>query len=276
MIFFSCFNVLISMTGLLWAKPQQEKALWTLITTGMKGLPSHSRSSCVWGTVSCTISLVFILFLVNFGIVALEERLHRLSVWAEKSQSPASPAPPAQPIPNSDMLPIIQLPLAAQVSTASVTPPALTDAQPIPDDTVSPTTQLLPQLPSVPSPPTLTNAQPIPNVSESPIVQPPVQVPSCASNPNQSSFLFPQNSGFSQNLTQSIFPTSNLDFNSNPQQSLMDLMADSLYSWPDRAQQELGDQDLFNFSGLQSSSGMNNFINVRLVLQAFRVYRLLS
>ena len=93
-------------------------------------------------------------------------------------------------------------------------------------------------------------------------------------NPNQASLLPFSNSGFAQTFS----PTLNSNFDANPQRSsLMALMSESLYNWPNQEQQGLGDEDLFDFSGLQNLSGMNNFnsdtniyssldMNVRLVL----------
>ena len=134
---------------------------------------------------------------------------------------------------------------------------------------MSPFIQPTAQVPSVPSPPIF---------DKSPTAQVPT-VPSpniTALNPQMDSLiLFP---GFTPNVTQTIFPP----FNANPDESLMDLMSESLYSWPNQAQQRIGDQDFFNFSGLQDFSGMNNFnsdrslhlpdINVRLVLLGPRIF----
>ena len=87
------------------------------------------------------------------------------------------------------------------------------------------------------------------------------------------------NSGFAQTFS----PTLNSNFDANPQQSsLMALMSESLYNWPNQDQQGLGDEDLFDFSGLQNLSGMNNFnsdtniyslldMNVRLVLLCLQI-----
>jgi hypothetical protein len=119
------------------------------------------------------------------------------------------------------------------------------------------------------------------------IIQPPAQVPTLPSPnitaPNHQTYslnpltaLNSNQAWFPANLTQTFSPTLNSDFNANPQQSLMNLMSESLYNWPNHAQQGIGDQDLFNFSGFQDFSGMNNFnndrslylpdINVRLIL----------
>jgi hypothetical protein len=238
----------------------------------------------------------------NFGIVAHEERLHRALLWAEKLESPASPAPtdaqlppisdttitqPTATVPSPPISPIIQP--TVQVPTVQspsppispiIQPPAQVPTVPSPSPPISPIIQPTAQVSTVPSPPL------------SPIIQPPAQVPtvpslnitnpqtyslSFAPNPNRASF-----PDFVPNFNQTFSPALNLDFNANPQsypqQSLMDLMSESFYNWPNQAQQGIGDQDLFNFSGLQDFSGMNNYvsdrsfhlpnINVRLVLQA--------
>ena len=148
------------------------------------------------------------------------------------------------------------------------------------------------QVPTVPSPnitapnslvqvPSPNIIAPNPQASTLVIPQQTFLNPIFTPNPNQASFLIPHtvpNSGVNTNLE--------FDGNyANPQQScqsLTDLMAEAqLYDWPiqfQSNQQGLGNQDLFDFSGFQDLSGMNNFnsdtsvfspdMNVRLVLQA--------
>ena len=243
------------MTGLLWAKLLREKPSWAVIRTGKELLASHLRNFYVWDTVSC--SFLILSFSSNFGIVAHEDRLHRASLWAEKSDT--------QPImPNSDMSPIVQPQPPAQVPTVPSLP--ISDMSP----------QLPVQVPTVPSPaivqPPAQVPTVVPTVPSPAIVQPPAQVPTF---PIQASF-----PGF-PNFTGTFTSTSHSDFNINPQQSLMDLMSEPLYGWPNQALQGLEDQNLFDFSGLQDFSGANNFdsnrnihlgdVNVRLVLQGLQV-----
>ena len=242
------------MTGLLWAKLLREKPSWAVIRTGKELLASHLRNFYVWDTVS---SFLILSFSSNFGIVAHEDRLHRASLWAEKSDT--------QPImPNSDMSPIVQPQPPAQVPTVPSLP--ISDMSP----------QLPVQVPTVPSPaivqPPAQVPTVVPTVPSPAIVQPPAQVPTF---PIQASF-----PGF-PNFTGTFTSTSHSDFNINPQQSLMDLMSEPLYGWPNQALQGLEDQNLFDFSGLQDFSGANNFdsnrnihlgdVNVRLVLQGLQV-----
>ena len=243
------------MTGLLWAKLLREKPSWAVIRTGKELLASHLRNFYVWDTVSC--SFLILSFSSNFGIVAHEDRLHRASLWAEKSDT--------QPImPNSDMSPIVQPQPPAQVPTVPSLP--ISDMSP----------QLPVQVPTVPSPaivqPPAQVPTVVPTVPSPAIVQPPAQVPTF---PIQASF-----PGF-PNFTGTFTSTSHSDFNINPQQSLMDLMSEPLYGWPNQALQGLEDQNLFDFSDLQDFSGVNNFnsnrnihlgdVNVRLVLQGLQV-----
>jgi hypothetical protein len=98
-------------------------------------------------------------------------------------------------------------------------------------------------------------------------------------NPNYYPQTFP-NSSFAPNSTQSFSLT---DFNANPQQSLMDLMSEQTYKWPNPDEQGLGDRDLFDFSGFQKFSGMNsntsNFLldaNVRFLFQVLQVLQIIN
>ena len=220
-------------------------------------------------------------FLTNFSIVAHEDRLHRAALWAEKSDTQPSSDPIVQPqppeeVPNIPSLPVSDTPPVSQPDTIPTVP-----SPSVPSPVSQPTTQVptaptppmvqppaSAQVPTAPSPVHFT--QPMaqaPTIPPPPFVQPLVQVPI---SPNQASF-----PGF-PNLTQTFTSTSNSDFNTNPQQSLMDLMSESYYGWSSQAQQGFEDQNLFDFSGLQDFSGGNNFnsdgsnhdINVRLVLQA--------
>ena len=188
--------------------------------------------------------------------------------------SPVHFTQPMAQVPTIPSPPFVQLPSSAQVPTI---PSAV--SQPTTQVPTAPTPPMVQppasaQVPTVPSPVHFT--QPMaqaPTIPPPPFVQPLVQVPI---SPNQASF-----PGF-PNLTQTFTSTSNSDFNTNPQQSLMDLMSESYYG-SSQAQQGFEDQNLFDFSGLLNFSGGNNFnsdgsnhdINVRLVLQAssFRVYR---
>jgi hypothetical protein len=96
-------------------------------------------------------------------------------------------------------------------------------------------------------------------------------MPVCSITPSTESIV---NSCFAPNPTHAFSPTKNIpnfNFDGNlptgflgvgvsPQSSLLDLMSESLYTWPN--QQGFGysaDQDLFDFSGLQDLSQMNNF-----------------
>ena len=162
------------------------------------------------------------------------------------------------------MSPIVQPQPPAQVPTVPSLP--ISDMSP----------QLPVQVPTVPSPaivqPPAQVPTVVPTVPSPAIVQPPAQVPTF---PIQASF-----PGF-PNFTGTFTSTSHSDFNINPQQSLMDLMSEPLYGWPNQALQGLEDQNLFDFSGLQDFSGANNFnsnrnihlgdVNVRLVLQGLQV-----
>ena len=110
---------------------------------------------------------------------------------------------------------------------------------------------LFPTVPHVPSQSIALN----PHASS--LITSATQVSGFAPNPNQASFIFPQT-------------TPNSVINPNT------LMSEELYSWPTEFnQQGLGNQDLFDFSGLQDFSGTNDFnrngfgpvMNVRLVFQ---------
>ena len=290
------------MTGLLWAKPQQEKPSWALIRTGKKGLASHSGNSCVWDTVSCMTSLVLIASSADFGIVAHEECLHRALLWAEKLESPASSAPlDAQPaMPKSDVSPIIQPP-------ATVPSPLISDTSPIIQPQMQgPTVPSLPMQPTatVPSPPISDTSQPpaqaptvlspsmqptaqVPTVPSPPIsdiMQPPAQAPTVPSSTPHMYFLMNSGlnqAGFTPDLSQTFSPTLYSPY-ANPQQSWLDYMSEPLYSWPNQDQHGIGNQTLFDFSGVQGFPGMNNFnstgsfhspdINVGLVLQSLQIF----
>ena len=277
------------MTGLLWAKLLREKPSWAVIRTGKELLASHLRNFYVWDTVSC--SFLILSFSSNFGIVAHEDRLHRASLWAEKSDT--------QPImPNSDMSPIVQPQPPAQVPTVPSLP--ISDMSPqlpvqvptVPSPAiVQPPAQVPTVVPTVPSPAIVRPPAQVPTVPSPAIVQPPAQVPTVVPTVPSPAIVrppaqvptFPIQASFPgfPNFTGTFTSTSHSDFNINPQQSLMDLMSEPLYGWPNQALQGLEDQNLFDFSGLQDFSGANNFdsnrnihlgdVNVRLVLQGLQV-----
>jgi hypothetical protein len=266
-----------------------------------------------------------------FDIVAHEERLHRASLWAEKSQSLASSAPPAltKTIPNSDARSDVSptgtiQPESLQVqdsnvpSTGIIQPessPAHVPTVASPPNSVA---SLIPETTWNPDPPanqatflfpqTIPNSGPaltktIPNsdarsdVSPTGTIQPEFSpahvltvasppnsvaslIPETTSNPNpppnHASFLFPQtipnsDQGFAPNLSQTLTPSLNSGFDGSAQQSLMDLMSEPLYSWPNQNQQGLVDRDLFDFSGMnrdtnfylpdQARANRNIFLN---------------
>ena len=187
------------------------------------------------------------------------------------------PTVPSSPIFDTVIIqPMVQVPIVPSppiFDTSIIRPMAQVPIVPSPPIFNTSIIQPSAQVPTVPS---------LPISEMSPIIQPLAQVPTVPSpyitapNPQMDSLIsFP---GFAPNLTQTFFPT----FDANPDESLMDLMSESLYSWPNQAQQEIGDRDLFNFSGLQDFSGMNNFnsdrslhlpdMNVRLVLQGPRIF----
>jgi hypothetical protein len=216
------------------------------------------------------------------------------SIIQPTAQVPIVPSPPI-----SEMSPIIQpmaqvliVPSSPIFDTSIVQPMAQVPIVPSPPIFDTSILQPMAQVPIVPSPPIFDTSivqpmaqvpiVPSPPIFDTSIIQPTAQVPTVPSpnitalNPQMdSSISFP---GFAPNLNQTFFPT----FDANPDESLMDLMSESLYSWPNQAQQGFGDQDLFNFSGLQDFSGMNNFnsdrslhlpdMNVRLVLQGLQIF----
>ena len=145
--------------------------------------------------------------------------------------------------------------------------------------TSPPQVPIVPSLPDSDAPPQVPTV-PSPNITAAPIPEASFQNPQTTFNSSFNQYLnhFPQtipNSSFTPNFTQTFSLT---DF--NPQQSLTDLMSETLYKWPaNQDQQALGDQDLFDFSGFQDFSGMNTFnsnmsnfldTNVRFVLQGLQ------
>jgi len=171
---------------------------------------------------------------------------------------------------------------------------ANSDVSPVIQPESSPTQVLTVESPNIAQPPTMANSDvsPIIQPKSSPAQVPTVESPNITAPNTQSPSLIPQttqyphfspnqppflNSLFAPNLTQAFSPTLNSNFDTNPQQSLTALMSERMYSWP--IQQV--DQDLFNFSGLQDSSGMNNFnsgtncflpgVDVSLVLRFYRL-----
>ena len=296
--FFSCFIVQLSTIGLLWAKPYLGEHSWAPIGTGKKVLANLSRNFYVWSIVSCIFFFKYISQLIRH--LAMEERLHRASLWA-KSQSPASSTPlaPTDTQPPTALPPITQpTPAPSNSVTASQLNSTPLDMQPptTPTSEAPPITQQTP-VPSssvnvpVHSTTPSTDSHLTPHVSS--------VIPETALNSNfttQAPLLFPQtipNSGFALNPTQAFFPTLQnipnfgIDANlptaffgtSNPQQSLSDLMSEAMYTWPNQQGLASGystNQDLFDFSALRNqddfnaNANTNNFLlpgmNVRLLL----------
>ena len=150
----------------------------------------------VLDTISC--SFLILLFSSNFGIVAHEDHLHHASLWVEKSDTQPT-------MPNSDMSPIVQPQLLAQVPTSSLPISDMSPQQPVqvstvPDPVIPVSTVLSPpisdlppilqlpaqvpmQVPTVPSPAIIQSPAQVPIVPSPAIVQLPAQVPTVPSPP---------------------------------------------------------------------------------------------
>ncbi len=186
------------------------------------------------------------------------------------AQVPIVPSPP-----NSDASTIIQ-PEPSPPQVLRVPSPQNTDAQVQVQAVQSPIiTAPIPQAPN-PNyyPQTFPDAQVQVQAVQSPIITGPIPQ---APNPNYYPQTFPN---FAPNSTPSF---SLSDLNANPQQSLMDLMSEQTYRWPNQDEQGPGDPDLFDFSGFQNFSGMitntSNFLvdgNVRFLLQVLQHLQIIN
>jgi hypothetical protein len=207
------------------------------------------------------------------------------------AQSPIVPSPPnsdastiIQPEPSPPQVLMVPSPQNTDAQVQIVPSPPNSDASTIIQPEPSP-----PQVLMVPSPQNTASQVQVQAVQSHIITAPIPQASSLdpqttfnssfAPNPNYYPQNFP-NSSFAPNSTQSFSLT---DFNANPQQSLMDLMSEQTYKWPNQDEQGLGNRDLFDFSGFQKFSGMNsnasNFLldaNVRFLLQVLQHLQIIN
>ena len=196
------------------------------------------------------------------------------TITQPESSPPHVPTPP-----NPDVSRIIQ---------PESSPPHVQIVPSPPKSDVSTFVQLESSPPQVPALPNSDVPAQVPTVPSTNITAAPIPEVSFLNSQTTFNLNFTQypqtipNSSFAPNFTPT-FPLT--DFNPNSQQSLTELMSETLYKWPDQDQDALRDQDLFDFSGLQDFSGMNtfnsntsNFLdkNVRFVLQSLQHIQIIT